>query len=154
MVFLSGLFDLETLDRAGGSDPFGYLVKPVKPAELRGAIEIALRRCRTETTARARESLLLTTLHAIGDGLITTDERGKISFVNPVAERLTGWCLASVLGRPLDEVLQLRDESSGEPVASPLEALAQRRVTRSPDGHVAGRTYSHNRGRYLFSASF
>jgi|GEM_PF-984188 len=134
VVFLSGLLDRETLDRAGGSDPFGFLIKPFKPAALRGAIEIALRRCGAETAARARERLLLTTLHAIGDGLITTDERGTISFVNPVAERLTGWTLTGALGRQLDEVLQLRDESTGQPVDSAQQAIIQRGLTRSPKG--------------------
>jgi len=134
VVFLSGLVDVETLDRAGCSDPFGYVVKPFKPAELRGAIEIALRRSRSEASARARERLLLTTLQAIGDALITTNDREEIAFLNPVAERFTGWSLDGALGRTLGEVLQLRDETTGEPVLSPREALEKRCATRSPKG--------------------
>ncbi len=134
VVFLTGLLDRETLKRAGGSDPFGYLLKPFKPAELQAAIEIALRRFRQETSARAREHLLLTTLHAIGDGLIITNEREEISFLNPVAEQLTGWSLGDAVGRKLEEVLALRDEISGEPVTFVHESLRQRCVSRSATG--------------------
>lgn len=58
------------------------------------------------------------TLHSIGEGVITTDVLGRIEYLNPVAESLTGWTLAEAKGSALPEVYKLFDEASGEPVAS------------------------------------
>ncbi|HVS00985.1 MAG TPA: ATP-binding protein [Thermoanaerobaculia bacterium] len=54
-------------------------------------------------------------LDHLGDAVLTTDARGAVTFINPVAERLTGRGAAAVLGLPLDEVLPLRDET-GRPL--------------------------------------
>jgi len=140
VVFLSGLIDPATLDRAGATDSFGYLVKPFTPSVLRAAIEIAMRRSRAEVSAHAREQLLATTLQAIGDGVITTNEQGRISFLNPVAERLTGWSSTEAMGQRLDEVLPLRDEGTGERAAFSQPGVVDG-VTRSSKGTLlVGRT--------------
>ena len=57
------------------------------------------------------ESSLATTLHSIGDAVITADASGRITRMNPVAERLTGWNERDARGEPLDEVFVL-DEAS------------------------------------------
>ena len=78
--------------------------------------------------ARAGERLeterLQTTLHSIGDGVIVTEAEGKVTMVNPVAERLTGWTTAEADGRALTEVFTIVNETSREPVDNPaLRAL-------------------------------
>ncbi len=73
---------------------------------------------------RAREEDLTLTLHSIGDGVITTDVADRITRMNPVAERLTGWPLAEAAGRPLGEVFHLADPQTGQPVAEPAPVLA------------------------------
>jgi len=50
---------------------------------------------------------LLVTLSCIGDAVITTDREGRVTFLNPVAESLTGWTQAAV-GEPLSNVMLLR----------------------------------------------
>src|SRR5688500_15560976 len=57
---------------------------------------------------------LLVTLSSIGDAVITTDAEGKITFLNPVAESLTGWTQEAV-GQPLDGVIRLLNEDSRQP---------------------------------------
>jgi len=54
------------------------------------------------------------TLHAIGDAVITTNADGAVVYLNPVAERLTGWSLKEAAGRPLKEVYHLRSEENEE----------------------------------------
>ena len=71
------------------------------------------------------------TLRAIADAVITTDIRGDIRYMNPVAEELTGWLAEEVTGRPLEEIIELCDEDSRMPLVSPvLETLRTERPAR------------------------
>ncbi|HSD61733.1 MAG TPA: EAL domain-containing protein [Burkholderiales bacterium] len=54
-------------------------------------------------------------LHSIGDGVITIGPDGAVDYLNPVAEKLTGWMLEAARGRPLQEVYSIVDEDSREP---------------------------------------
>jgi diguanylate cyclase (GGDEF)-like protein/PAS domain S-box-containing protein len=97
----------------------------------------------TDITARreAEERILLTaalladekerlrvTLDSIGDAVICTDAAMRVTFMNPVAERLTGIAESGALGRPLEEVYAPADEETGENIATSaaLAALKQR----------------------------
>jgi PAS domain S-box-containing protein len=57
---------------------------------------------------------LATTLNAILDGVIVTDRDNMIVRLNPAAEQLTGWNMSECQGKRLDEVLDLRDEKTGD----------------------------------------
>lgn len=71
---------------------------------------------------------LRVTLSSIGDAVITTDRNGRVTFVNPVAESLTGWTIAEAVGQPLDTVFQIIDEDSRIAVESPtVVAFRERR---------------------------
>lgn len=61
---------------------------------------------------------LRTTLHAIADGVISTDGNGCVVFINPAAERMTGLSESEAYGRPIEEVFQAVHEDSGHPAAS------------------------------------
>ena len=66
---------------------------------------------------------LLVTLSSIGDAVITTDLAGRVTFLNPVAESLTGWTQEAV-GQPLGSVVRIINEESRQPVEIPtVEAL-------------------------------
>ena len=71
--------------------------------------------------ARANEGreLLRVTLRSIGDAVITTDVRSSVTYLNEVAENLTGWDFDSALGKPLETVFNIVNESSGARVESP-----------------------------------
>src|SRR5690606_31203303 len=64
-----------------------------------------------------------TTLHSIGDGVLTVDTEGYITFMNPVASRLTGWSLEEARGLPIDEVFDIVHEHTGEPVENPVRKV-------------------------------
>ncbi len=79
----------------------------------------------TERKRLARElaekhELLRVTLHSIGDAVITTDAHGHVQWLNPVAERMTGWGHAEASGRPLGEVFHIVDETTGAPEMCPV----------------------------------
>jgi PAS domain S-box-containing protein len=64
-----------------------------------------------------------TTLRSIGDGVIATDARGTINFINPVAEALTGWTTAEAQGRGLAEVFPIVNDATRAPVESPVDRV-------------------------------
>jgi two-component system CheB/CheR fusion protein len=73
---------------------------------------------------------LLVTLSCIGDAVITTDVASRITFLNPVAESLTGWTQEAV-GQPLGNVIRIINEESRQPVEIPtVEALREDRTVK------------------------
>jgi len=83
-----------------------------------------------EALVRERE-MLVTTLKSIGDGVIVTDAEGRVTFMNPEAERLTGWSQAEASGLPLPSMFRIVNEETRHEVENPVE-----KVLRS--GTVAG----------------
>jgi len=64
-----------------------------------------------------------TTLRSIGDAVITTDAEGRVTFMNPIAEALTGWMEGEARGKPLEDVFAIFSESTGAAVESPVEKV-------------------------------
>jgi diguanylate cyclase (GGDEF)-like protein/PAS domain S-box-containing protein len=74
------------------------------------------------------------TLNSIGDAVICTDISGRITFLNLVAERMTGWLLAEAVGRPMGEVLKIVGAASREVIPDPMAlAVSQNRTMALPD---------------------
>ncbi len=67
---------------------------------------------------RDEKERLRTTLHSIADGVISTDRDGRVVFINPAAERMTGFSEADARGRPIEEVFQAVHEDSGHPAVN------------------------------------
>ncbi|NIW24876.1 MAG: PAS domain-containing protein, partial [Gammaproteobacteria bacterium] len=82
------------------------------------------------------------TLQSIGDAVITTDADGNVDYLNPAAEELSGWELRRAQGQPIEEILCLVDDQTGEPVTNPVRrALREGRVVGLSD-NVALQTES------------
>lgn len=134
IIYLTAHTDDATLNRAIASNPFGYLVKPFRKAELHSAIQVALHRHLLESQLQRTGHWLSTTLSSIADGTITVDPDGYITFMNPAAEDLTGWELQEALGEAADRVLRLVDPQTGEAIANPLlRALQEDTKVSLPD---------------------
>jgi diguanylate cyclase (GGDEF)-like protein/PAS domain S-box-containing protein len=73
-----------------------------------------------ERALHAEKERAETTLHSIGDAVVTTDAEGRVQFMNPVAERLTEWSTKEVRGRPLVAVFHVIHEETREPVVDPV----------------------------------
>lgn len=100
-------------------------------------------RRKNEELLREQRELLRITLASIGDGVIATDAGGNVTFLNPVAETLTGWTSAAAQGRPLTDVFRIFNEHSGAPLGSPAQhaldkgtivGLANHTVLEAQDG--------------------
>jgi PAS domain S-box-containing protein len=72
----------------------------------------------------SREQLQIT-LNSLGEGVVSTDGAGNISFINPVAQRLTGWPDPMANGRPFREVMRLSDERTRTEIDDPIAAVRQ-----------------------------
>ncbi len=75
---------------------------------------------------RDQREWLRATLSCIGDGVITTDNKGKVTFLNPVAQNLTGWTQEDASGRELEEVFNIVNETTRLTVENPaIKALRE-----------------------------
>ncbi|HYR00803.1 MAG TPA: diguanylate cyclase [Casimicrobiaceae bacterium] len=94
-----------------------------------GVVGIALSRRMLRTSAaleaqlHAERDRAQVTLQSIAEGVITTDERGRIETLNPVAEALTGWTRKAAVGRPLEEVFDIIDETNRKARINPVATL-------------------------------
>jgi diguanylate cyclase (GGDEF)-like protein/PAS domain S-box-containing protein len=84
-----------------------------------------------------QHELLRVTLQSIGDGVITADAQGHVTWLNPVAERMTGWSSAEALGRPLAQVFHILLESTRELAENPaLACLKQEKIVGLAGGTI------------------
>jgi PAS domain S-box-containing protein len=81
---------------------------------------IVLQRRRAEDQTHDQRERLLVTLASIGDAVLTTDTVGRVTFLNPVAESLTGWALQEAMGQPITVVFNIVNESTREPAENPV----------------------------------
>jgi PAS domain S-box-containing protein len=84
------------------------------------AIEDITTRWQAEQILRQQRDLLAVTLDSIGDAVLTTNSTGRITFLNPVAEALTGWPLQDALGQPCERVFRLVHAWTRQPLESPV----------------------------------
>ena len=75
---------------------------------------------RTEDELRQQREWFEVTLSSIGDAVITTDTATRVTFLNPIAEEMTGWKSADAFGLPLEKIFQIVDERTGQSIAHPV----------------------------------
>ncbi|MBI2310995.1 MAG: EAL domain-containing protein [Betaproteobacteria bacterium] len=81
------------------------------------ALALLRRTLRAERGLHREKERAQVTLHSIADGVITTDPRGIVEYLNPVAESLTGWSAREAEGMPLSMVYTVMDEHTRQPLA-------------------------------------
>ncbi len=125
VIYITSYSDEKTLELAKATDPFGYIVKPFEDRELRIVIELAIHKHTMGRRLKENEQWFKTTLSSIGDGVITTDMQGCVTFMNPVAETLTGWNIAEAKGLPITDVFHIVNEESREIVKNPVTKVIE-----------------------------
>ena len=119
----------------------------LRTVALRNAQSILAARQRAEEALRHQSEWLRVTLASIGDAVISTDAEGRVTFLNGVAEALTGWTEAEAVGRPLPEVFNIINETTRQTVENP--ALCALR-----EGTIVGLTRGATRGSVLTTWRF
>jgi diguanylate cyclase (GGDEF)-like protein/PAS domain S-box-containing protein len=111
------------------------------PALLSGTNwETTETRLLTDALSKEKE-LLQVTLQSIGDAVITTDTTANITFMNPVAEELTGWKAEEAMGKPVAAVIRIVDEATDGSVDSPVDECMRlvRPISRHENVVLIGR---------------
>ncbi len=135
VVYLTAYADASTLAQAARTNPFGYIVKPFQNKQLYTTIEIALQRHQLEQSVRQQQTWLSNTLTSIGDAAIATDLSGAVTFMNPMAEHLTGWRQQDALGLEINQVIPLIYDINREPIENPgLQVMRLGYALNLPDG--------------------
>lgn len=84
---------------------------------------------KAEEALRQEKDRSQTILNSIGDGVIATDADCRVTYINPIAQQLTGWDDVSAIGLGLEEIMELRDRTSGDTVLNPLrQAVRDNRI--------------------------
>ncbi|MGQ4650515.1 ATP-binding protein [Lyngbya aestuarii] len=136
VVYLTAYTDEETINRAKLTEPYGYILKPFEPRDLGTAIEIALYKHQMERQRGEREQWLSTTLQSMGDAVITTDSQGLVTYMNPVAEALTGWKQEEALGCDVNQVFRTINEKTRQVVKNPLDVALLEGITVVLENHT------------------
>ncbi|MDW7730474.1 MAG: PAS domain S-box protein [Bacillota bacterium] len=113
-----------------GSDPFVKGEKMVLET-IAEHLSRVIEQIETKECLQKSNNQLATTLHSIGDGVIVTDAGGKITRLNPRAEKLTGWIEKEALGRALTEVFHIINAKTGEAVPNPVYHVINTGTTQS-----------------------
>ena len=92
---------------------------------------------RAESELRQQREWFQVTLASIGDSVITTDTQGRVTFLNPIAERMTGWTTAEAVGLPLDSVFRIVNENSLKGVENPIGKVLRNGATIGLANHTS-----------------
>ena len=140
IVYLTAHSDQGTLQRIKASGPSGYVQKPFHVRNLIVAIDMAVHRFKME---RQLEESLLTyasILDSSSDAVMATDVNGHVRFMNPAAERITGWSIRDAQGQRSSVVLHLagfRSEPDDYPVGRVL--ASRETLNLGVDEHLINR---------------
>ncbi len=130
LVVLTGLDDEVLAGQALHEGAQDYLVKgQIETRGLFRALRYAVERKVMEEVLFVEKERAQVTLNCIGDAVASTDISGKITFLNLVAEKMTGWSCQDAAGRPMTEVCQILDATSREIVPDPMKAAVGQDLT-------------------------
>ena len=102
----------------------GHFPNTLMPQSLRNIIQ----RKAVEEALYVEKERARVTLESIGDGILSTDVVGNISYLNAKAERMTGWSREDANQRPVAEVFRLMDSVTRKPAGNPVEQVIQKKV--------------------------
>ena len=136
ILYLTAYADDSTIQRAKITEPFGYILKPFQTKELHSAIQIALYKHEIEKKLKEKKRWFATTLKSINDAVILTDTRGSITYMNLVAELLTGWKWEDALGKDLGEAFHIINQETRTIIENPVTKAILETLVVSPQSHI------------------
>ncbi|WP_461211356.1 HD domain-containing phosphohydrolase [Desulfocurvus sp. DL9XJH121] len=109
VIYLTAYADDETLHRARATFPFGFILKPFEDRDMLSALEMALYRHRVERQNREERKWREATLDNVGEGIVSVDREGRITYCNGAAARIAGRGSTDLRGMLLGHVFRFED---------------------------------------------
>ena len=124
--------ELQAINRAGGEFPVEITISAI-PSDLGFGFSAFLRDISSRKQIAAalfnEKERLRVTLGSIGDAVITTDTNGRVTYLNPVAETMTGWSLADASGVASETIFKIVNDLTGEPALDPVDQVLRHAKT-------------------------
>jgi len=122
VIFMTANNDDKIFLEAVKEDPFAYIVKPFHEKELERSIQLSLFKHHTEAGMLSNREWLQKILMSIGDGVITADKNGIVTFINPIAEALTKYPSKKALGMHMNDIFKIEHEN-GSLISNPFKRV-------------------------------
>jgi diguanylate cyclase (GGDEF)-like protein/PAS domain S-box-containing protein len=138
LVVLTGRDDEALAAQALQEGAQDYLIKgQIDSRGLLRALRYAIERKTMEEALFVEKERAQVTLNSIGDAVVCTNISGEITFLNLVAEKMTGWSWQDAAGRPMAEVFKILDAATREPTSNPMAAaMGQDRTVHLPSNCI------------------
>jgi diguanylate cyclase (GGDEF)-like protein/PAS domain S-box-containing protein len=137
LVVLTGLDDESMASRALQEGVQDYLIKgQIDARGLLRALRYAVERKNMQEALFDEKERAQVTLNSIGDAVICTNVSGNITFLNPVAQRMTGWSQGEAEGRPMAEVFRILGATSRETSPNPMETAVENGMIHVPSNCI------------------
>lgn len=120
VIYLTAYAEEATLERAKKTMPYGYILKPFDSRDIQTAVEIALSKHAEEIKVREKRDWLDKVLMSLGDAVITADLNAEITFLNPMAEKVTGWKTEQAVGQKVEQVFNVRYRQQTSDIENPM----------------------------------
>jgi len=126
IIIVTALVERQWIDRAYAAGATDYITKPVNLDVLRNRIHYILQAKRAEEALFDEKEKAQVTLASICDGVIATDAKGRVEFLNPNAIKITGWTTEEAKGLALSQVFSLIDENTQQPIEFPIQRCLEK----------------------------
>jgi len=118
VVFLTGSIDENTVEKSKRAEPFGFINKPFDSKDLLSALEIAFNSYSITSRLKGiKKKKNYKSLMLMDNGVIMISEDGNIIFMNPYAERISGWKYGEAFMKPVNRVIAIKDRLKKERVS-------------------------------------
>lgn len=145
VIYVTANDEDSVMRRSLRSNPYGYVLKPYTKEHLSTIIEMSVYRYRIEQELKENQRIIGLTMKNIGDGLITTDNYGKITFFNPVAENITAFSNSRALGSNIFDVYRLKSK-----INAPFKAFDLNSFLEFSESHPGADLYLYSdNGEYI-----
>jgi len=137
IVYLTAYSDERTLIRAKVTEPYGYLLKPFLPKDLKISIEMALYKHKELRKQNEINKWMAVILENIGNAVIVTDHRGRVTLVNPITEIIMGIKSEGMINRYTSDFFYIIDENKKRPLDTSIQtALWENRLVQVKDSFL------------------
>jgi len=126
-IFLTSYSDDKTVEEATRESPYGYLLKPFNPRELKATLQVALHNAGVDSDLRRAHRTLTATVDGAFEAIFLMSAAGEVQFMNHAAEKLTGIARQNAIDKRISELLHLQDQrgcidlSPGRALRQPIE---------------------------------